>query len=250
MFCGATGVTKAHVFAKSWTELFDEPNDTREHEVVHHYVDPQTGERRELKRSKTFALVGRKVCGPCNSGWLRELEERLRPLMSKFAANTPVSIGHEEQSDLALWAVAATLIAMAQDPLATDFALPVIAHDIYRDRRPPESMNVWLGANSHGEMGWFGAHSLTLPGHPQQSEAWGASISFGYALVHLVFHGLPQQRMRLRGGALRMLRPIWQPRSGLRWPPPVVVRPHDLTPLAVLVAENSSFERAAPKRAK
>lgn len=39
MFCGATHVTKAHVFAKSWTSLFDEPNDTREHEVVHRYTD-------------------------------------------------------------------------------------------------------------------------------------------------------------------------------------------------------------------
>jgi hypothetical protein len=45
MFCGAAGVTKAHVFAKSWTVLFDEPNDTREHEVVHRYEDPATGKR-------------------------------------------------------------------------------------------------------------------------------------------------------------------------------------------------------------
>lgn len=250
MFCGATGVTKAHVFAKSWTDLFDEPNDTREHEVVHQYVDPQTREGRELKRSKTFALVGRKVCGSCNGGWLRELEERVRPLMAKFAADTPVTISREKQCDVALWAVAATLIAMAQDPLATDFAAPEIAHDVYRDRRPPESMNVWLGGNSHGEMGWFGSHSLTLPGHPEQSEAWGASISFGYAMVHMVFHGLPQQRMRLRGRALRTLRRIWQPRDAVRWPPPDVVRLHDLTPLAVLVAESSSFERAAPKLPK
>jgi hypothetical protein len=63
MFCAATGVTKTHVFAESWTSLFDEPNDTREHEVVHRYTDPITGEQRILKRAKTFALSRRKVCG-------------------------------------------------------------------------------------------------------------------------------------------------------------------------------------------
>ncbi len=57
MFCDAAGVTKAHVFAKSWTTLFDEPNDAREHEVVHRYVDPSTGKQREIKRAKTFAII-------------------------------------------------------------------------------------------------------------------------------------------------------------------------------------------------
>jgi hypothetical protein len=89
IFCDATGVTKAHIFAKSWTELFDKPNETREHEVMHRYTDPGTGEQRVIKRAKTFALIGRKVCGTCNSGWLNELEERVKPLMADFAANRP-----------------------------------------------------------------------------------------------------------------------------------------------------------------
>jgi hypothetical protein len=41
---------------------------------------------------------------------------------------------------------------------------------------------------------------------------------------------------------------IWQPRDKMKWPPPIVVVPHDPTPLAVLVAENSAIERAAPQR--
>jgi len=244
MFCEATGVTKAHVFAESWTSLFDEPNDTREHEVVHRYVDPNTGERRVLKRARTFALYSRKVCGACNSGWLNELEARVRPLMAHFAANTPITLNAEEQADLALWSVVAALIAMSNDPDAAGFADPAIAYTIFQEGRPPDEMNVWLGANSHGEMGWFRSHTLNLASAPEQTGAWGATISFGYAVMHMVFHGLPNQRMRLRQDAQRSLRRIWTPRDRVAWPPKLVMRPHDLSPLALVVGDQSSFERA------
>jgi hypothetical protein len=248
MFCGATGVTKAHVFAKSWTSLFDEPNDTREHEVVHRYEDPATGERRLLKRAKTFALVSRKVCGSCNSGWLSELEERVRPLMARFAATTPMTLKPEEQADLALWSVAAALIAMSLDPDAAEFADPSIAHEVFRERQPPAGMDIWLGANSHGEMGWFGSHSLNLAHAPKHTGAWGATITFGYAVIHMVFHGLRDQRMRLRYDAHRSLRRIWPTLDGVVWPPNLVMQPHDLTPLATVVGDQSSFEWAVLAR--
>jgi hypothetical protein len=244
MFCGASGVTKAHVFAKSWTGLFDEPNDTREHEVVHRYEDPTTGERRVLKRAKTFALVSRKVCGACNSGWLSDLETRVRPLMGRFAANSPMTLTAAEQADLALWSVTAALIAMSLDPEANEFANPAIAHEIFRERRPPAGIDIWLGANSHGEMAWFGSHSLNLALDPEQTGAWGATISFGYAVVHMVFHGLPNQRMRLRHDAHRSLCRIWPTSDSVEWPPKLMMRPHDLSPLALVVGEQSSFEPA------
>jgi len=199
MFCDAAGVTKAHVFAESWTSLFDEPNDTREHEVVHRYTDPVTGEQRVLKRANTFALKSRKVCGTCNSGWLRELEERVKPLMAAFAANSPIVLTRDEQADLALWATASSLIAMSLDPEAQAFADAELARRIYRDRRPTAGIDIWLGANAHGEMGWFGSHTLNISQAPEHRGAWGASITFGYAVIHLVCHDLPNLRMRLKG---------------------------------------------------
>jgi hypothetical protein len=137
---------------------------------------------------------------------------------------------------------------MSNDPDAAEFADPAIAHAIFQERRPPDDMNVWLGANSHGEMGWFGSHSLKLPPAPEQTGAWGASISFGYAVIHMVFHGFPNQRMRLRHDAHRSLRRIWMTRERVVWPPKLVIRQHDLSPLPRVVGEQSSFERAAPAR--
>jgi hypothetical protein len=249
MFCGAAGVTKAHVFAKSWTDLFDEPNDTRAHEVVHRYTDPSTGERRVLKRAKTFALMCRKVCGTCNSGWLNELEERVKHLMRDFAANTATVLGADEQADLALWATVAILIAMSMDPDAVDFADPALAPTLYRTRKPTAGIDIWLGANSHGEMAWIGSHTLNIAQAPEHEGAWGATITFGYAVLHIVCHDMPEQRMRLKKEARRSMRRIWGVQDRVAWPPRLRLQPRDLSPLAVIVCEQSSFERAVSRRA-
>jgi hypothetical protein len=242
MFCDATGVTKAHVFAKSYTSLFDDPNDTREHEVVHDYTDPVTGEKRELKRAKTFALISRKVCAGCNNMWLSELEEKVRPGMADFAANTPVALDESQQADLALWASIAALIAMSMEPEEFRYASPELAHAIYRDRRPPVGIQVWLGGNSHGHMGWFGSHSLNLTDTPERDDAWGASIAFGYAVLHIVFHGHSDRLMRLRYDAHRSLTRIWPTQQTAAWPPRLLMTTRDLSPLAVIVGEQSVFE--------
>lgn len=249
IFCDATGVTKAHVFAESWTSSFDEPNDTREHEVVHRYTDAATGEQRVLKRAKTFALKSRKVCGTCNSGWLRELEERVKPLMAAFAANTPIVLTRAEQADLALWATASSLIAMSLDPEGQAFADAELARRIYRDRRPTAGMDIWLGANAHGEMGRFGSHTLNISQAPEHRGAWGATITFGYAVIHVVCHELPNLRMRLKGHAHRSLRRIWATSERVAWPPRLIMQPHDLSPLAMVVGQQSSFERAVRRAA-
>ncbi len=246
MFCDAAGVTKAHVFAESWTGFFDDPSDPREHEVVHRYVDPVTGEQREVKRATTFALISRKVCGRCNSGWMSQLEQRVAPLMAAFAENTSMILNADEQADLALWATVASLIAMSLDPEARGFADPTLAPEIYRSRRPTAGIDIWLGANAHGEMGWFDSHSLNLREASEQ-RAWGVTIQFGYAVIHLMCHDLPDQRIRLKRNAVRSLRRIWGTRDRVAWPPKLVMRPHDLSPLAMIVGEQCSFERAVKR---
>jgi hypothetical protein len=66
---------------------------------------------------------------------------------------------------------------MSLDPDAAEFADPVIAHAVLRERRPPAGIDIWLGANSHGEMGWSGSHSLSLALALEQTGAWGATMS-------------------------------------------------------------------------
>jgi hypothetical protein len=239
-------MTKAHVFAESWTKLFDEPNDTREHEVVHRYTDPVTGEQSVFRRAKTFALKSRTVCGTtCNAGWLKDLEERVEPVMRGFAGNTKLALTSPQQADLALWACASSAIAMQMDETADGFASPDFARELYRDRRPPLGTDVFLGANTHGEMGWFGAHSMTIMAAPERRHAWGALLTFGHGILYVVHHGLPETRLRPRRHVNLAMRPIWPPRDRIFWPPPLAIAPRDLWPLADEVFTHSSWERAA-----
>jgi hypothetical protein len=54
--------------------------------------------------------------------------------------------------------------------------------------------------------------------------------------------------MRLRYDAHRSLRRIWATCDRTVWPPELIMRPHDLTPLAMVVGEQCSLERAVPAR--
>lgn len=97
-------------------------------------------------------------------------------------------------------------------------------------------------------MGWFGSHSLEITHAPEHKSAWDATITFGYAVIHVVAHDLLNQRMRLKQDAHRSLRRIWGPRERVAWPPKLCMRPHDLSPLAMVIGQQCSFERAVPRK--
>jgi hypothetical protein len=246
MFCDALGVTHAHIIAESFTKLFDDPDDPLEYEVVHEFTDPVTRDKREIKRARTFALTTRKVCGPCNSGWLNRLEDAVRPTMAAFARDTPVTLDAEEQDTLALWAAAATLGYLSKETEDEfRFASPELARELYETGRPQAGMQLWVGANSHGHLGWFGSHSLHLGHGPRRADLWGATLAFGFGVLHTVFHGLDDRRLRLHYDVHRSLRSICPAQPNVAWQPPLVMNPRDLSPLAILVEQSHTFTAAS-----
>jgi hypothetical protein len=51
--------------------------------------------------------------------------------------------------------------------------------------------------------------------------------------------------MKLKGDVRRAMRRIWGAQARVAWPPKLRLRRGDLSPLAIIVGEQSSFERAA-----
>jgi hypothetical protein len=102
---------------------------------------------------------------------------------------------------------------------------------------------MWLGANLHGEPAWQRSHSVRLPDRAGAPEGLGATLTVGRAVFHLVVLPGARGRLRLRSRPAAALKEIWPVTGGwLRWPPPLALEPHDLTPLAETIARNSSFE--------
>lgn len=237
LFCGEPGVTKTHVFAKSFTDLFEEEG--HEPLVRHDRTDPESGETRVVKRAKKFAFKPMAACQDCNGGWMRELEEALRPVLKGFAENRPMVLSPREQQRLALWAVVVALLQLELEPTELQFADSVAMGPlIYATREPPPGTQVWAGANTHGEMGSFGAHSLVATGGAS-SQPWGAALSFGHGNVHIVHHGMTDRRLVLQDRAHGLLSQIWPTSAGIRWPPETVVDERDLSPVAELIASNA-----------
>lgn len=235
LFCGKGGVTKTHVYAKSFTGMFEA--DGHEAEVRHDRTDPESGETETVKRAKTFAFKPKAACEGCNRGWMRELEEALRPVLKNFAENQRMLLYPHEQKRIALWATVAALVQMQLEPVHLQFADPEMGARIYANKEPAPGTQVWIGANTHGEMGWFGAHSLRARSVSPDG-TWGAALSFGYGNVHIVHHGQADRRWILGGPAHHLLTQVWPTAPGVWWPPRDAVGYRDLSPVAELIVAN------------
>lgn len=239
LFCGEPHVTKTHTLARQYTSMFE--RDGHKSEVRHDRTDPVTGETVLLKRASTFAHKPKAACQHCNGGWMRELEDAVHPVLDGFAAGRPMVLNAREQERLAMWALVALLVHFEMEPEELRFADLASARDLHRLQIVPPGSQVWLGANDHGEMAWLGTHSLRLVDGDETTRAWGASLSFGYANIHVMHHGLHDRLLCLRGRAHYLLTRIHPSVPGVRWPPRGVISDRDLTPLAQMINDESAF---------
>lgn len=90
-------------------------------------------------------------------------------------------------------------------------------------------------------MAWLGTHSLRLVDRDDSTSAWGASLSFGYANIHVMHHGVVDRLLCLKGRAHQLLSRVYPTVPGVRWPPQGVVSTRDLTPLAQMINDDSVF---------
>lgn len=246
-YCGGPGVTKEHVIARSLTKLFRDEADNEDSYIRHEYFDPDSGEKR-FKRAKTFAHIARKFCGTCNSGWMKDLDERAAPVLSAFATNRPVRMNAESQLNLASWATKTIFGFQLIDRWDNRFAKKPLFRDFYEERQPPHGSQLWVAANPHGHMGWFGSHSLTFGPPLSGSRGFGASLSFGFGICHFVYTGNENWKLQLKGDLALALRPVWPTAGDVEWPPDERMPSRDLTPLANGVNRWSEFVRLEDER--
>lgn len=240
-FCGAESVTKEHIWAKSLTKLFEGHGTIR-----HEYAHPEDGVETKVKRANTFAIYSRKVCRSCNGGWMRAADEAARPMLAACAQGHSFSLDAEEQEQLAFWATKTVLALLTVEPEEYRFARPEHYREVFESRAPLTGSQVWLGGNEHGHVAWARAHALNLGGELEDSHGFGASLSFGYGVLHLMYHGSDDYRLRLRFQAHQSLKQIWPTQESIEWPPRLLMRPADLTPLPKVINANSAWVPVEP----
>ncbi|HEX4807187.1 MAG TPA: hypothetical protein VFU94_14910 [Conexibacter sp.] len=170
----------------------------------------------------------RRVCRPCNNGWLSDIENAVKPFLRWMILGRDCQLDSGTQATFATWC---TLRAfMAQFAVGESSVPPHHFRWIYDHREPPTSVGVWLAIYGGRRFPVFAAHnSLTIapdisrPDHePTGQNAYFATFSVGRLAFQVFGHYLANARLDLRrppthAGFVQQIRPS---AATVRWPPP------------------------------
>jgi hypothetical protein len=152
IFCGRPGpFTAEHVWGRwLYKHLFD-PSETA---VIVRGVRDEGGDVSSTKPyNKDLNIVTRAVCGRCNGGWMKHLEDRLNAMLIRSASakgtmlrGQPASIGPKGQKLLARWSVKTAVTRdSADEPQRRVIARNFCDQLCQGHGRPPPLTLVFLG---------------------------------------------------------------------------------------------------------
>jgi hypothetical protein len=148
IFCGTTGTMTAEHVLPNWLSKIGLTEDPR-----------VSSASSWLNRSPQFRGTGKpfqikikSVCTTCNSGWMNDLEEVARPVLTPIILGSHAFISEKDQPKLALWALktalVATMVSSATDR-AEGYGVPsdefLAVFGRARQLSPPRHVQVWIG---------------------------------------------------------------------------------------------------------
>ncbi len=165
------------------------------------------------------------TCKDCTDGWIKDLEQRSRPLMAGMIAGLPVILGQQNQEMLARWVAKTVLSLQAYRDVEL---LPAAAyHQLTATRRPPDGLRVSVALRPR-EGKWpyrfesMGSASTlrefdvepTFPG--AVLDHYYAELCLGHLVVRVGAQWTPHgYRLPVGRAAVQ----VWPPSTPFRWPP-------------------------------
>ena len=123
--------------------------------VSQHFVGATPGPM-ETHRSDKHDQVVPCVCGPCNHGWMSNLETTIAPFLTQVATGIEQHVPERAYLTTALWAVKSVLVKQYQAPQPDPLLIPPEQYAyVYRFLQPPPNTVVYQG---------FGPLIFPLPG--------------------------------------------------------------------------------------
>jgi hypothetical protein len=219
IFCGGTGVTDEHLFSDWLRELFPR---TAEH--THTYGKTVTWPEYKLrsKQGHSGTKKVRKVCRPCNNGWISRIDENAKPVAMRLIQGAATTLTTDMQQALAPWL---SKIAMVGDAIeASEAYVSQDDRNYLRDNsKPPERWHVWIG--SYAGTAWreltmyqYRGH-LRLPGPPEHSGSYASAstIGMGRLLALVVGHDATAHTIDI-GESAMVLKRLWPVSDSFAWP--------------------------------
>jgi hypothetical protein len=169
------------------------------------------------------------VCGRCNGGWMKDLQDAAKPILEPILAGKPALITPYQQKLMAAWAA---MCVMTGEYYSPEFAsIPFSDRDYLRlYREPPKDWRIWIGRYLRGRWAGYwihhsvplvedipeGGRDAVLPPNTQTT-----TFIVGQIYIHAFSSALPnitnKWRLDLQGPTI--LAQLWPIKEGfITWP--------------------------------
>ncbi|MGW9238706.1 hypothetical protein ACWGRL_08260 [[Kitasatospora] papulosa] len=224
VFCGGAPVTKEHIFPQ-WLNKYLPPG--RQQTEQARYGE---GAYDTTRQSVGLDFTVKKVCAPCNNGWMSQMEDASEGVLAPLITGQDLGLGLislRQQRQIALWA---TKTAMMADQFQHKPLLP--PHQLRRMhtyRAIPGGTRVWIGACPQREP-LVTSHTVRVPltgvAAPGDPEPVGfyCPMKIGQLCIYVYFPAADVVIQHGREFHMSVAR-IWPRRSSdLPFPPPLQPR--------------------------
>lgn len=97
-----------------------------------------------------FDVIVRDICTTCNNGWMSQLEEQVKPILTPMLRDQPRTLTAPEQHLLATWATK-TALTMQGANIGGERFTPAADYHWFHDRRVPlPNAHIWLCYGGQG----------------------------------------------------------------------------------------------------
>jgi hypothetical protein len=229
IFCGAKGpLTHEHIIPEWASTVLLGPDPADYLRIIH--ADYLHGVEYSKKRADLAPVV---VCGgttaDCNSGWMEDREDLVRPFFKKMMVGRPQSLTMRKQAMTATWAVMKAMTAEYLGPVDREKYWSQSERAVLRrSKNPPDGVMVWLGRSITNDAGFMADQKIewAAPDGGPPIPGYAVLIAMGQLIVLVFAH-------RLRLGARfsgftfdipfdRAAVPVWPQIKAQRWPPQMV----------------------------
>ena len=191
VFCGGGGkLTREHIFGDWLTRLGLAPS------LTTCGAGPINRSPRDLGVTRPFTRKVRDVCGPCNHGWMSNLEAVAGRVLTPFILGNPGSIAEGDAGAIAAWAHKTALVALlvsSDDDRARGYGVSAeeyrALHAVQEYVEPLPDSQFWIGCYN-GEQrlasAWVTPMIAKVDGLPEPGlpQAYVMTVVLGKLLLH------------------------------------------------------------------
>jgi hypothetical protein len=230
VFCGKTPLTNEHVLPRWLRAAFPDADGraihVRESLTNHH-----------AREGSLLDATAKIVCSGCNSGWMNDLEARVRAFLPRMIRGKQTMLGAKRQAALAAWCVKTAMMMQGTHPKEDQQAIPVEDYAaLFQDRQPNAMTTAWAGylrdvprphPNVENAVEFIGQplrRDVTIQNeHGTEilsGRAFVATLRLGHFVGQVIRIGPAEFPMNLAPVGLRpYLVSLWPPAGVRKWPP-------------------------------